>query len=216
MRYSEYLAAVRAEVDIPFPENTAQCSHMNCMQFCGTERTEGGDIIAILQLQHARPPLLFESPAGDNARKRARLKAWHANPCLSTRSPPSHSLLSLPHSRKVCYNPAGTGNNHLGGGMPLRSVQIFMPHEHGDRVFRMIQEHEPLSAWRDRLSQGCCLVNVLLPTERTEALLDALEQEFSSPAGVPRSPGSGRGDTAAAQARTVAAHSPVAAALIFK
>jgi len=34
--------------------------------------------------------------------------------------------------------------------MPLRSIEIFVPYEYGDRVFEIIKEYAPLSAWRDR------------------------------------------------------------------
>ena len=64
--------------------------------------------------------------------------------------------------------------------MSLRTIQIFMPSEYGDRVMEAITEHESITVWRDRLSEGRCLINVLLRTGATEALLDDLDRKFST------------------------------------
>ena len=60
--------------------------------------------------------------------------------------------------------------------MSLRLVQVFTPHAHGDTVVTIIETHSALTTWRDRLSEGRCLINVLLPTGDTEKLIDDLEK----------------------------------------
>lgn len=64
--------------------------------------------------------------------------------------------------------------------MSLRLIQIFAHERVSDRIAEVIKEYEPINTWRDRLSEGRCLVNALMATERTEELLDTLERDFAA------------------------------------
>ncbi len=64
--------------------------------------------------------------------------------------------------------------------MPLRLVEMVCPEERRSGVDSLLEGYEPVAVWHDQLTDDQVLVNVLLPMEQTEDLLDDLQDEFGS------------------------------------
>jgi uncharacterized hydrophobic protein (TIGR00341 family) len=63
--------------------------------------------------------------------------------------------------------------------MALRMVEIFIPTEKEKQLRELLEEHQPIDIWSDRISESRTLVRMLVPSEDTEAVLDILEARFS-------------------------------------
>ncbi|MHC4592915.1 MAG: TIGR00341 family protein, partial [Planctomycetota bacterium] len=63
--------------------------------------------------------------------------------------------------------------------MALRLVEMVCPEERGSEVEELVAEHEPLGLWHDRLMDGQIMVQILLPAEKAEAVLDLLESHYA-------------------------------------
>ncbi len=63
--------------------------------------------------------------------------------------------------------------------MALRLIEIVLPNENSDNVQGLLKEQQLLSIWYEELSEGHTLVKILLLAEKTEAVLDLLEKNFS-------------------------------------
>jgi uncharacterized hydrophobic protein (TIGR00341 family) len=63
--------------------------------------------------------------------------------------------------------------------MALRLIEIVLPDENSEGVQGLLKEQQLLGIWYERLSEGQTLVKILLLAEKTEAVLDILEKNFS-------------------------------------
>jgi len=62
--------------------------------------------------------------------------------------------------------------------MPLRLIEIILPQGYLNVVEGLIQENDPLDFWKEEISEGQMRFKVLVPTEKTEPMMDALEERF--------------------------------------
>ncbi len=63
--------------------------------------------------------------------------------------------------------------------MPLRLIEIILPQEHLSVAEGLIQENNPMDFWMEEITEGQMRIKVLIPTEKTEPMMDALEERFS-------------------------------------
>ncbi len=63
--------------------------------------------------------------------------------------------------------------------MALRMIEMVLPEEKSHRAQELLKEHSALDMWEQRLSGSQVLVRILLSAEKTEAVLDVLEKNFS-------------------------------------
>ncbi len=63
--------------------------------------------------------------------------------------------------------------------MPLRLIEIILPERYLDVAEGLIQEHDPLDFWKEVITEGQMHLKVLVPTERTEPLMDSLEERLN-------------------------------------
>lgn len=63
--------------------------------------------------------------------------------------------------------------------MPLRMIEVSLSGDHRDTLEALLVEHEMNGAWTSPLDDGGILVRVLVTAEKTEALLDDLENRFT-------------------------------------
>jgi len=63
--------------------------------------------------------------------------------------------------------------------MPLRLIEIILPQEHLSVAEGLIHENDPLDFWKEEITEGHMYIKVLVPTEKTEPMMDALEERFS-------------------------------------
>ncbi len=64
--------------------------------------------------------------------------------------------------------------------MSLRLIEIYLPLEHAQTLWNVLETQEPLSVWKDEGPERQILSRVLVPLEETQALLDALEEKLSA------------------------------------
>jgi uncharacterized hydrophobic protein (TIGR00341 family) len=63
--------------------------------------------------------------------------------------------------------------------MPLRLIEIILPQKDLNVAEGLIQENDPLDYWKQEIAEGQMHIKVLVPTEKTEPMMDALEKRFS-------------------------------------
>ena len=63
--------------------------------------------------------------------------------------------------------------------MPLRLIEIILPQGYLNMAQELIQENDPLDFWKEEITEGQMRFKVLVPTEKTEQMMDALEKRFS-------------------------------------
>ena len=63
--------------------------------------------------------------------------------------------------------------------MALRFIQIFIPENTGKDITNLLEGHELLGTWRDAAVEGRIVLNLLVPAEETEPIMDRFEQTFS-------------------------------------
>lgn len=64
------------------------------------------------------------------------------------------------------------------GAVALRLIEMLCPEERGDEVEALVRPHEPTGLWHNRLLDGKIMVEILLPAEKAEAVLDELEGRY--------------------------------------
>jgi uncharacterized hydrophobic protein (TIGR00341 family) len=64
--------------------------------------------------------------------------------------------------------------------MALRLIEVFLPEDQKSRVEEVLKDHKILGSWQEELSEGKILIKLLLPAEETGAILDLMENRFSS------------------------------------
>ncbi|MDH4219004.1 MAG: TIGR00341 family protein [Candidatus Aminicenantes bacterium] len=62
--------------------------------------------------------------------------------------------------------------------MPLRLIEIILPEGYLNVAEGLIQENDPLDFWKEEITEGQMRMKVLVPTEKTEPMMDALEERF--------------------------------------
>ena len=62
--------------------------------------------------------------------------------------------------------------------MPLRLIEIILPEGYLNVAEGLIQENDPLDFWKEEITEGQMCIKVLVPTEKTEPMMDALEERF--------------------------------------
>jgi uncharacterized hydrophobic protein (TIGR00341 family) len=60
----------------------------------------------------------------------------------------------------------------------LRLIEMLCPEERGAEVEELVRPHEPTGLWQNRLLDGKIMVEILLPAEKAEAVLDELEGRY--------------------------------------
>jgi uncharacterized hydrophobic protein (TIGR00341 family) len=68
--------------------------------------------------------------------------------------------------------------------MALRLIEMVCPEAKGREVEELVGEHQPLGVWQDRMLDERVIVKILLPAEKTEAVLDRLESRYGGVEGV--------------------------------
>lgn len=63
--------------------------------------------------------------------------------------------------------------------MPLRVLEVLLPEVEQSEAKGVIEAHQPLALWFQPVSENRILARVLLPTQDTEPMMDALERRFS-------------------------------------
>jgi uncharacterized hydrophobic protein (TIGR00341 family) len=63
--------------------------------------------------------------------------------------------------------------------MALRLIEVILPQQYQHKVQEILQDQEVLGIWQAGLSQDQILVRLLLPTEKTEPVLDLLKKHYS-------------------------------------
>lgn len=64
--------------------------------------------------------------------------------------------------------------------MALRLIQAFLPADELDAVDELLEDRSTLDCWKQELAGGIGLARILLPSEETEALSDALVERFGT------------------------------------
>lgn len=64
--------------------------------------------------------------------------------------------------------------------MALRLIEVFLPAEEKNRFQELLKDHEILGNWQEGLSEGQILIKLLLPAEKTGAVLDLMEKHFTT------------------------------------
>lgn len=64
--------------------------------------------------------------------------------------------------------------------MALRLMQIFLPDGHEDDIKRLLEGHDVLGTWKDSAVSDRVVLQLLVPAEDTEAIMDGFEVEFSA------------------------------------
>ena len=67
--------------------------------------------------------------------------------------------------------------------MALRFMQIFVPEANKEMLDRLLSEKEVLGNWRNELGSDHKVLNLLVPAEDTETIMDQFEQEFGTTKG---------------------------------
>jgi uncharacterized hydrophobic protein (TIGR00341 family) len=62
--------------------------------------------------------------------------------------------------------------------MPLRLIEIVLPQEYKDETEALIQEQNPVDFWQEEFTEGKLVMKVLVPTEKTEQMMDAMEKRY--------------------------------------
>jgi len=62
--------------------------------------------------------------------------------------------------------------------MALRLIEMLCPEDRGEEIEQLVREHEPIGLWHNRLLDGKIMVEILLPAEKAEAVLDELESRY--------------------------------------
>jgi uncharacterized hydrophobic protein (TIGR00341 family) len=62
--------------------------------------------------------------------------------------------------------------------MALRLIEMLCPEDRGDEVEELVRAHEPTGLWHNRLLDEKIMVEILLPAEKAEAVLDELESRY--------------------------------------
>jgi len=65
----------------------------------------------------------------------------------------------------------------------LRLIEIYLPEGSEKELPDLIKEQSALGVWLDHLSENKILIKVLLPSEKTEPILDLLEKRYSDSEG---------------------------------
>lgn len=63
--------------------------------------------------------------------------------------------------------------------MALRLIEVILPQQFEHKVREILKDHEVLGIWQAGLARDQILIRVLLPTEKTEAVLDLLKKHYS-------------------------------------
>jgi hypothetical protein len=63
--------------------------------------------------------------------------------------------------------------------MILRLIEVVVPCEAEERVAQLVEDGPLAGAWTERLSDGQCLVRMLMEARHTEAMVDPLGRQFS-------------------------------------
>lgn len=63
--------------------------------------------------------------------------------------------------------------------MSLRLIEIYLPPDHAQTLWDVLESQEPLSVWKDEGPERQILARVLVPLEDTQTLLDTLEEKLS-------------------------------------
>jgi uncharacterized hydrophobic protein (TIGR00341 family) len=67
--------------------------------------------------------------------------------------------------------------------VPLRLIEIKLPQKDWKVAEGLIKENDPLDLWKQEIEEGQMHIKVLVPTEKTESMMDALEKRFSKMGG---------------------------------
>ena len=64
--------------------------------------------------------------------------------------------------------------------MSLRMIDIVLPQEFKNETEKLIKGQNPLDFWDEEISEGQIKIKVLVPTESTEQIMDALKKRFNN------------------------------------
>ncbi len=64
--------------------------------------------------------------------------------------------------------------------MPLRLIEMAIPEDEKEELEKILEDQPTLNVWSDPLSEGRLLIKILLSADKTEGVLDLLEDRFAS------------------------------------
>ncbi len=64
--------------------------------------------------------------------------------------------------------------------MSLRMINIVLPQEFKNETEKLIKQQNPLDFWDEEISEGQIKIKVLIPTEKTEQMMDALKKRYNN------------------------------------
>lgn len=67
--------------------------------------------------------------------------------------------------------------------MPLRLLEVIIPEANGEEIKALIEDESIISFWQEEVIDTGLLIKMLLSVEKTEKILDSLEQKFAGAEG---------------------------------
>ena len=77
--------------------------------------------------------------------------------------------------------------------MPLRLMEIFLPENDTGTINELFENETTLDYWQEETSDGSLLIKLLISADKTEKILDRLEEKYSKRDGF-RDPAARRSD----------------------